>query len=522
MATLFAGVNLVGVGEERKRTVIDSGYEFEKPFQRRLLTLLLREPKALSSIIKPQYFTNVLLVDIARVVTEAYEKHPDAQISQAYLREEVKASLGRHARENWPDYKKEIKLLFRLTCRDKSLLIEKARKFAREAQYRALLVEAERYVNAGKYERVHEIFEKTRSLFRDSIEGIEWKWHRLPHPSDFPYKEVRWLVEGIIPEESAIAISGEEGVGKTLFALSLAKALSDGREFLGRRVWVTPVLYLGLDVSQVTLQTYIRMMRWIPDDDFRILTTWTGEKMQPPMLDDPKGMECLYRLAKKYRPVMIFDTLRDFFEGEENSSTETKPVVDAIRRLRSLGATVIVLVHPPKSGKSLIRGTGNISQKVDIPYSLQKDTWNGKEIAVLTCPKKNRFGSTSDRLPMQMQFAQMPSGPFFRFREVVGWRPSEQWKKSDADDGVVQFVQGHPGSNQKEIQAALRMGDRTVRRSLFSARDRGLLKCVKGDRKEFCWFAADYEAETAKTGDSVDDPSIQKRLSTVWAEPKTS
>ena len=291
---------------------------------------------------------------------------------------------------------------------------------------------------------------------------------------------MNWLVEGLIPEASAIAISGEEGVGKTLFALSLARALAEGREFLGRRVWITPVLYLGLDVSQVTLQSYLRMMRWIPSEEFRILTMWTGDSMQPPMLDDTVSMERLYELARKYRPVIIFDTLRDFFDGEENSSTETKPVVDAIRKLRSLGATVIVLVHPPKSGKSLIRGTGNISQKVDIPYLLEKDKWHGKEIVVLTCPKKNRFGSTSFQLPMRMNFIPVPSGLFFWLREIEEWHPSEQRKGYGADEGVIQFVLDHPGTNQKRIESALKMGDRKVRTALYAGRERGVLKGAQG------------------------------------------
>jgi AAA domain len=181
---------------------------------------------------------------------------------------------------------------------------------------------------------------------------------------------------------------------------------------------MTPVIYLGLDVSQVTLQNYLRMMRWTPNEMFRILTMWAGEHMQPPMLGDPKRMELLYELAKENHPVMVFDTLRDFFGGEENSSTETKPVVDAIRKLRAAGATPLLLVHPPKSGKSIIRGTGNISQKVDIPYLLEKDKWRGKEIAVFTCPKKNRFGSTSFRMPMQIQCIPMPAGTFLRIREA--------------------------------------------------------------------------------------------------------
>ena len=74
--------------------MIDSGYEYGKAFQRRLLALLVRDPNSLSSIIRPQYFTHPLLIDISRVVTEAYEKQPDERLSQVTLRELVKGSLA--------------------------------------------------------------------------------------------------------------------------------------------------------------------------------------------------------------------------------------------------------------------------------------------------------------------------------------------------------------------------------------------------------------------------------------------
>ena len=285
--------------------MLEAGYEYGEPFQLKLLAMLVRHPKKAKGRIEAQFFTSPLYVDIARVVQEAYGKHPKDLLTRTTVCELVKASLRRNARQNWPLYRKEIKSLFRVRLSDKSALMEKATEFATEQAYREGLVTAERYVSARKYERIHELFEKLEAERDGCAEDRQWRWDNLPHPCDFHHKEVNWLVEGLIPEASAIAISGEEGVGKTLFALSLARALAEGREFLERKVWITPVLYLGLDVSQVTLQAYLRMMRWIPSEEFRILTMWTGDSMQPPMLDDAVSMERLYELARKYRPVII-------------------------------------------------------------------------------------------------------------------------------------------------------------------------------------------------------------------------
>jgi len=479
---------------------MESSYPWGEPFQLRLLAYQLREPQKALNLVEPGFFTSPMMVDISRNIRDVFKSHPNESIliSKTTLKELVKESLGRKGREHWPAYRRMIRRIYKTKLKDKEVLVDQAKKFVRENRYREALVKAERAVSARKYGQVHEVFEQLKSF--DVPDGLQsWEWRNLPKLSDFPPKEVLWLVDGVIPEQSALALSGDEGVGKTIFCLSLSRSLTEGIDFQGRRVFQTPVLYLGLDVSQVTLQSYLRAMRWEPNKYFRILTMWTGEDKQPPMLDDAVQMEKLYAIAREKQPVMIFDTLRDFFEGEENSSTDTKPVLDAVRKLRSLGATIILIVHPPKSGNSLIRGTGNISQKLDIPYLMARDKWQGKDVVILTCPKKNRFGSTHFNLAMRQLFIPIPAtDPFLLIKEVKDWKPSGNRKQQDTNVDVIQYVKDHPGTNQKQIQEALKMGDRSVRTALSEAKDDGILKSVGGSRKELRWYDVENEDAVAK------------------------
>jgi RecA-family ATPase len=344
--------------------VTESSYPWGEPFQLRLLALLLQQPEKVSGLVEAQFFTSPMLVDIARVLQETHRKYPGSRVSRATLGELVRQTLGRKEDEYWPSYKAQIKRIFRTALTDTPWLLEQAKQFAKETRYRAALVESERYIGAGKYEAVHKTIERLQSF--DSPDGVQWR--NLPKYDDFPPRKVEWLVEGLVPAESIIALSGDEGVGKTIFALWLARSLTEGTDFLGRRVIQTPVLYLCPDVSQINLQSYVGAMRWEPNKGFRIMAMWTGDEMQPPMLDDPAQVERLYTLAEEKHPFIIVDTLRDLFAGEENSSTDTKPVMDAVRKARAKGATIMFTSHPPKGGGSIIRGTGNIPQKVDIPY----------------------------------------------------------------------------------------------------------------------------------------------------------
>ena len=49
------------------------------------------------------------------------------------------------------------------------------------------------------------------------------KWDDVPQATALPYAKVEWLVEGIVPRGGLTVLAGESGVGKTWFALALAR-----------------------------------------------------------------------------------------------------------------------------------------------------------------------------------------------------------------------------------------------------------------------------------------------------------
>lgn len=484
--------------------MIDSPYPYGEAFQSKLISLLVQNPRKTSAIIQPHYFTSPILADIARIVTECHKEHPDAAFSYVFLKGAVKASLSRKARQNWPLYKKEIKAAVNSRLPDKSLFLEKAAKFAKECIYREALVRGEICITAGDYERFHEAIQKAEQLANfGATKKVHWR--DLPHPSDYPYQEIEWIVDGLIPRGHVIAISGEEGVGKTLLLLAMSRSISEGREFLERPTIATPVLYLGLDVSKVTLQSYINMMRWNPNNYFRILTMWTDP--EAPMLNSDR-LNWLYKYVEKYRPVLIFDTLRDFFEGEENSSTETKPILDAIRRMRSMGATPIAITHPPKSGNAAIRGAGNISQKVDIGYFVEKVKQQGKDIVRLTCPTKNRAGSTNISLTIQKQFIPTPGDVYLNIRKVKDSRSSHEPKQNRQYAHVLTYLEGHPGTNQKMLASKLGMSERTLKNLLNEGENKGKLGCTRGERKTKLWSVRTHN-ESASVEENASSKDIR-------------
>jgi|HubBroStandDraft_1064217.scaffolds.fasta_scaffold51996_1 archaellum biogenesis ATPase FlaH len=494
--------------------MLDVGYPYGGPFQQRLLALLVQHPKEMSSIIQPRYFEIPTLVDIARVVSECHARHPDAAFSYIVLKEAVRASLSRKQMENWSYYEKDLKAAFQPLPKDTSVLRELATKFSRNSEFRNALVLAEKYVNAGAHDKVLELFQKAQELANVGPETTA-HWSDLPHPLDYSHEAIEWIVEGLIPAKHVIAISGEEGVGKTLLLLAMARSITEGRDFLDMRVFARKVVYLGLDVSKVTLQHYMKMLRWIPGDDFRILTMWTDP--EAPMLDRTEQLEWLYRYVMKYQPVLIFDTLRDFFDGEENSSTETKPILDAVKRMRALGGTVILIAHPAKRGNAAIRGTNNISQKVDVSYFVERVQSQGKDMIRLTCPTKNRAGSQNVSLTIQKLFIPTPAGPYFTMREFRDVGLPAEPKPNRLLDAIVGYLRANPGKNQEEIKTELKVGDRRLKQVLSEGETKGRLRRERGQRNVKRWYVVDSESHQAQEQIS----SVVEEVSRALAKPSS-
>lgn len=489
---------------------MDRSYPYDQLFQQKLLAALVQHPEHTLDLVEPQFFTLPAHVEICRVAIETYKQHGiQIRLTRSTLTELVRESVKNNNMDDdvWKIYRKHIKSVCKMPLPDLPILLKQAKAFSVDWLMRNALERAEKKLTNGLLDSAFETIQETyHRVTKGTSLGPDWD--SLPHPLDFPFEEVDWTIEGILPTDAIIAVSGDEGTGKTMQMLHWARAITEGTDFLGHRAYRRKVLYLGLDVSQTTLQQYIRMMRWVPDGDFRILSLWTGENSQPPMLDQSADIARLCELAERFKPVMVFDTVRDFFEGEENSSTATKPIMDAVRKLRALGATPILLAHPPKSGSSIIRGTGMVSQKVDIPYLLSKVKRDRKEYCVLSCPKKNRFGSTSFTLTMQMLFIPIPGNvPRMFFRERPSLQSKENARDDDALQSIVEYVDQHPDSTQLQMELALHMGDKKVNTLVSLGRKKGLLQRTKGRGNTWHWSTVTEEhagsgsadSETAKT-----------------------
>lgn len=208
------------------------------------------------------------------------------------------------------------------------------------------------------------------------------------------------LIEGFMTEGN-ISIGGLSGSGKTFLTLSITKALTTGKPFVGRfRVpEKVPVLYLIPEVGD--RQFYRRAKVFgIPDDESLFLCRTLSKGATLP-LDHPDVLTAVRQL---HGPVVILDTAIRFSTSEdENSSAQNQWMEKAIRGLREAGCiAVIALHHSPKGSdretptlENTLRGSGDIGALMDIVYSIRTDrrvreTDEGEQITV-ECVKPRDF-----------------------------------------------------------------------------------------------------------------------------------
>jgi hypothetical protein len=211
---------------------------------------------------------------------------------------------------------------------------------------------------------------------------------------------VRMLVEGFLPEGISM-LGALSGVGKTWFGLSLAKALTTGKPFLGRFGVknIVPVLYLIPESNGAAFRQRAEKFH-IPDDPnlFLCRTVSQGSTL---LMDDPAVKAAVAEL----RPIVILDTAIRFNKSEdENSSSNNKMLVDDSIGLLAAGARAVLGMHhatkaSAQEGLTLqnsLRGTGDLGAMCDAVYGLKRnetlyDDGNGPLQLSVVCLKPRDF-----------------------------------------------------------------------------------------------------------------------------------
>lgn len=171
-----------------------------------------------------------------------------------------------------------------------------------------------------------------------------------------------WVIEKVIPVGGLVNIMGKPKLGKSYMGLGLACAVSDPKqtEWLGYKVVKHgPVVYIQIDtprsfwadrLDSITQHGYdIDNIHFVDS----LLAPYPFNVMEQKVIDQIKD------LVVKTKPVLlIFDTLREIHEYDENDSTAMKKVLtNVVYSVRGTNTTVVFISHTRKE-QNIFKGGG--------------------------------------------------------------------------------------------------------------------------------------------------------------------
>jgi hypothetical protein len=195
-----------------------------------------------------------------------------------------------------------------------------------------------------------------------------------------------WLVNGIIREGSTVFLSGREGTGKSFVALELAYCIAEKKPFYGNNVSQGDVLYVAAergDAQRERLEALRELKGYDPDSVSFLDYTF--------MFNVKADVELFHQSVKELGvtpKLIIIDTLRASFEGDENNSWNAQATMDAFKDIKRVyGATILVIHHVNAFGKS--RGSSAFIGAADTELYLTESKAKDRQRVYLTVRKQN-------------------------------------------------------------------------------------------------------------------------------------
>jgi len=223
----------------------------------------------------------------------------------------------------------------------------------------------------------------------------------------------KWLVPGLLLENTVAMIYGPPRSYKSFIVLDLAMSLSRGMEWNGKQLEKMPVLYLAAEGGN---GMGMRMEAWSRHNGVFGQDGWFGVIKHPIDLTSVSEVgNLISRLKGTGTKLLVIDTLaRCSGDADENSASEMKAAIDGAMALKdALGCTVLLVHHSGKDAARGPRGSNRLLGDLDtvgvvtrednivtLTLNKQKDAEEGEPI---------RFEARKIDLPLRPGYEPMSS-----------------------------------------------------------------------------------------------------------------
>lgn len=153
-----------------------------------------------------------------------------------------------------------------------------------------------------------------------------------------------WLVEGVAHRGSLSMLYGQEKQGKSMLTQAIAREMikKAGGSVAGLRVKPGTVMLVDAENGEAVIHRRLHLLDVSRDDAERLKPVIVG----PGGFDLCRDMGELHWLMGAHAPdLVVLDSFRTLWDGDEDSSRETSPVLVALNELARGHRAAILMIH---------------------------------------------------------------------------------------------------------------------------------------------------------------------------------
>lgn len=276
---------------------------------------------------------------------------------------------------------------------------------------------------------VWDLLEKTEHSIYDRLKVITGK-----DILESEYKPPDEIVQGMFCSRNIVVLYGASNSGKTFWSVSMAAAISEGKDFHGKIVDGGPVVYLATEAPDSVKERMAAYKKYFGSE----LSRFYMVAVPVNFYRDGAGSNLVIELCSQIEKdtgmsvrLVIGDTLARVASGaNENSGEDMGPVMDRLDEIATATSAAVMLIH--HSGKDQARGArgwSGIQAHVDTEFEIMQkgDSFCSK------ITKDRSLGSKGDEFYFKLDQVYMGLGKFGDRRTTCVSVPDEETQKLAKD-----------------------------------------------------------------------------------------
>ena len=210
---------------------------------------------------------------------------------------------------------------------------------------------------------------------------------------------VNWLIEGVIPEKSFVALYGPPASFKSFIAMDIAECIASGRDWLGKKINGTgPVLYIaGEGHGGIGARIAAIKQHHNTPDEAQVYVVRSQINLRSSVEDFTNLIlaidELVQGLGVDLRMIVIDTLARAFGGGNENSSDDMGAFIQATGKIQNrYKCSLMLLHHAGKDTTKGLRGHSSLLGAVDTQMEIMRFPETTKGLILMSKQKDGEDG----------------------------------------------------------------------------------------------------------------------------------